>query len=125
MVRAKHQKNKTARGVFTVILSLLVLVLAALVFLYRDKLNPQQLNPQSDDLADLVSASEPFTYETGSRQQFAMMGEHLAIASSTGLQLLDGEGATISREVFSMPKMPVPSTILADRASGLTIRANS
>lgn len=126
MVRAKHKSNKTTGRIFAVVLTLLVLVLAALVFLYRDKLSPAQLNPRSEDLADLLSASEPFTYEAGSRQQFAVMGDHLAIASSTGLQLLDGDGATVSREVFSMTNPAVcatKSTCAFYDVGGFTLRA--
>ena len=126
MVRAKHKSNKTAGRIFAVVLTLLVLVLAALVFLYRDKLSPAQLNPQSEDLADLLSASAPFTYEAGSRQQFALMGDHLAIASSTGLQLLDGDGVTVAREVFSMTNPAVcatKSTCAFYDVGGFTLRA--
>jgi len=102
MVRSEHKKQKNARGIPAVILTILVVVLAVLVFLYRDRLSPSALSDNSEDLADMVSNDDPFTYETGSQQLFALMGDRLAIASSTGLQLLDREGNTVSREVFSM-----------------------
>lgn len=102
MVRSEHKKHKNARGIPAVILTILVVVLAVLVFLYRDRLSPSGLSENSEDLADMASNDDPFTYETGSQQVFALMGDKLAIASSTGLQLLDIAGNTVSREVFSM-----------------------
>ena len=109
MVRAKHTKQKNTQRISAVILTLLVIVLAVLVFLYRDMLSPSSLSQSSEDLSDIISESEPFTYETGSRQMFALMGSNLAVASSTGLQLLDNKGNTVSREVFSMTNPAVCS----------------
>ena len=109
MVRAGHTKQKNTRRMLAVILTLLVIILAVLVFLYRDKLSASSLSESSENLSDIISESEPFTYETGSQQMFALMGSNLAVASSTGLQLLDNEGSTISREVFSMTNPAVCS----------------
>lgn len=102
MVSDKHTKQNTSRRILAVILTLLVVILAVFVFLYRDRFAPASLSKSSEDLADMVSSNEPFTYETGSQQRFALMGSDLAVASSTGLQLLDKDGNTVSREVFSM-----------------------
>jgi len=103
MVRAKHTKqNKMSRRTLAFIATALVVVLAVLVFLYRDKLSPSAISGVSGEASDAFSQSEPFTYETGSQQMFALMGDNLAIASSTGLQLLDSGGNTVSREVYSM-----------------------
>lgn len=102
MVRDKHTKQNTSNRILAVILTLLVVILAVIVFLYKDKFVPSVISKNSEDLADMVSSNEPFTYETGSQQMFALMGEDLAVASSTGLQLLDKDGNTVSREVFSM-----------------------
>ncbi len=99
----KHskQKNKT-RGLSTFIATFLVVVLAVLVFLYHDKLSPSSLSEATGNATQAVSNSDPFTYENGSKQMFTLMGDDLAIASSTGLQLLDSHGKTISRQIFSM-----------------------
>ena len=85
-----------------VIVTILAVVLAVLVFLYRDKLPRSSLSENSDNIADIISDSVPFTYETGSQQIFSLMGDNLLLASSTGLQMLDSNGETVSREVFSM-----------------------
>ncbi|MBP8639970.1 MAG: hypothetical protein KBI01_03590 [Oscillospiraceae bacterium] len=104
MARAKHskKKNKNDHRILAVIVTILVVVLAVLVFLYRDELPIPSLSKGSEDIADIISESEPFTYETGSQLMFALMGDKLAVASSTGLQMLDSGGKTVSREVFSM-----------------------
>ncbi|MEA4894068.1 MAG: DUF5711 family protein [Oscillospiraceae bacterium] len=102
MVRDNNTKQNSTHKISAVILTLLVVTLAVIVFLYRDRFVPSSLSEDSEDLADMVSSNQPFTYETGSKQMFALMGSKLAVASSTGLQLLDEDGETISREVFSM-----------------------
>lgn len=103
MARVKHTKQKRNKGRFSAsIATLLIVVLAFVIFLYRDKLSPSSLGAFSRDRTEIMISSEPFTYENGSKQIFALMGDKLAIASSTGLQLLDDNGNTISREVFSM-----------------------
>jgi len=109
MVRAEHTKQKNTRRIPAIILTMLVIILAVLVFLYRDKLSASSLSESSENLSDIISESEPFTYETGAQQMFALMGSNLAVSSSTGLQLLDTEGSTISREVFSMTNPAVCS----------------
>ncbi len=102
MVSDKHTKQNSTRRILAVILTLLVVILAVIVFLYKDKFVPSPQSKKTEDLADIISSNEPFTYETGSKQMFASMGSDLAVASSTGLQLLDKDGNTVSREVFSM-----------------------
>lgn len=99
--KSTKQKRKT-RGLSTFIASLLVVVLAVLVFLYHDKLSPTSLSQAAGKLTQAVSNSDPFTYENGSKQMFTLMGDDLAIASTTGLQLLDSQGKTLSRQIFSM-----------------------
>lgn len=103
MGRAKHiKKGKSSHRISTVLVTILVVVLAVLVFLYRDKLPLSSLSGNSDKISDIISENKPFTYETGSNQMFTLMGDKLAIASSTGLQLLDSNGSTVSRNVFTM-----------------------
>jgi len=101
MVRAKHTKQNNTRRALAVVATIIIVALAVLVFLYRDKLTFFKAG-NSDEMADIISENEPFTYETGSEQFFTVMGSSLAVASSTGLQLLDSDGKTVSREVFSM-----------------------
>lgn len=98
MAQAKHavtpsRKKKRLISAVTV----LVILAALFVFLYRD-----ELFSKTATNAHNIASGEPFTYENGSDQSFALMGDWLAISSSTGLQLLDENGETFSRQVFSM-----------------------
>lgn len=125
MVRKEHTKQKTNRRILAVILTLLLIVLAVLIFLYRDMLSLGFLTEKSEGLASMVSQNEPFTYETGSQQMFSLMGDSLVVASSTGLQLLDEKGETISREVFSMSNPAVcasSSTCAVYDVGGFSLR---
>lgn len=71
------------------------LALSVAAFLLRDRL----FGP---DPAERYADIEPFTYETGSDQSFAVCGDGLAIASTTGLQLTNSDGETVARSIFSM-----------------------
>ena len=73
----------------------LILALAVAAFLFRDRLF-------SPGPADRYADIEPFTYETGSDQRFALCGDGLAVASTTGLQLTDQAGNTVAKSIFSM-----------------------
>ena len=84
-----------------IITSIIVIVGAVLFFLYRDKLT-NALSVAASTGDETFSDSKPYTYENGSRQLFGLVGENLAVSSSTGLQLLDSNGKTICRQVFSM-----------------------
>lgn len=106
MVRENNTKQKT-HAFTSVVATILVVVLAVLVFLYHDKL---AVSDRASNTSTVASAGEPFTYETGSKQMFALMGDNLAIASSTGLQLLDSSGNTASRQVFTMTNPAVCSS---------------
>lgn len=76
----------------------LIAVIAALVFVYRDSFDVGAFFGGEEKLA----AGEAFTYEAGSNQVYAAVGNALAVAGSTGVELLDGNGQTILRQVFSM-----------------------
>ena len=101
MGRAKHAKQNKSQSALAIVATIVIVALAVLAFLYRDKLTFFKAE-NSDEMADIISESEPFTYETGAEQFFSLMGSNLTVASSTGVQLLDSDGKTVSREVFSM-----------------------
>ena len=56
-----------------------------------------------------VSGSEPYTFESGSMQVCASVGNGMALVSTNSLQLLDSAGNTAARQVFSM-KPPAVTT---------------
>lgn len=101
MGNARHVNKRTRNSRTDAIVGTIIVIVAALcVFLYRDRLFPSSNATERSQTA--VSSGESYTYETGSRQRFALMGDELAIASTTGLQVLDGDGESVLREVFSM-----------------------
>ncbi len=57
-------------------------------------------NPNREETEEYTG--EPYTFEAGSDQVFARMGNFLATASSSGMQVLDEKGATVLRRVFSL-----------------------
>ncbi|MEG1540981.1 MAG: DUF5711 family protein [Oscillospiraceae bacterium] len=97
--KKKASKHRLGRLLLALV-GILIVLGAVLVFLYRDKLSPQALAPPKKDAA--VSETEAYTYENGSNQIFDLMGDKLLIASGSGLQILDGNGVTIARDIFSM-----------------------
>ena len=98
---AKHQTKKSiGKKRAIAIAGTLVLVAAALlVFLYSDSISALLSSETADES---YAAAEPFTFETGSRQYFSLVGDRLVVASSTGLQILNSKGETLQRSVFSM-----------------------
>lgn len=122
MAKAKHAATATRRKRDLITVATFIIIIAAvLVFLYRD-----ELFSKSTGKAEVAVTGEPFTYENGSEQSFALLGEKLCISSSTGLQLLDEKGQTISRQVFSMSEPCVAtggSTCLFYDIGGAALRA--
>lgn len=90
---------------------LLLIAAGVSVFLYRDKLFDGSLKKAEEK----IGSQEPYTYENGANQQFSLIGGKLAIASSTGIQLLDENGEALFRQVFTM-KNPALCTC---RSSGV------
>lgn len=104
----KRRKVKKGRRVIAALLTIIVVAAAILVFLYRDELFGSGI----DSEVNSTKASEPYTYEHGAKQQFALMGGSLAISSSTGLQILDKDGYSVFRQIFSMKE---PSVAAGDK----------
>lgn len=102
MAQKKSKKRGRARAIAAAVGVLILLAAALLALLYRDRLSSDYLGERfgADETGE--TKAEPFTYEVGSGQVFAVSGNNLAVASSTGIQLLDAKGRSIAREVFSM-----------------------
>ena len=84
----KKRRSKTLRRILTGILTLLLIVLAVLVFLFRDALTGEGLRALFGRERSGGEVREAYTYETGAEQIFAPVGDGLAVASSSSLQLL-------------------------------------
>ncbi|MDO4749796.1 MAG: DUF5711 family protein, partial [Eubacteriales bacterium] len=102
----KHKTNKTSRPLVTV-LTVILVVFAVLAFLFRDELNAETIQRLFGREDSSWAGEEAFSYESGGEQVFALSGDGLAAASVTGLQLLDSDGKTVARQVFSMDQPSV------------------
>ena len=101
---AKREKKKTHgfRRVLALILTLALIVLAVLAFMFRDRLTGEGLRSvfRGDEAAP-ASRGDAFTYELGSGQVFAAAGNGLAVASSSAIELLNSTGETVFKQVVS------------------------
>ena len=102
MAEKKRKKRGRGRAIAAVVVTLVLIAAAILALLYRERLSPDYLGDRFGAEDPAETKAEPFTYEAGSGQVFAVSGNNLAVASSTGIQLLDAKGRSIVREVFSM-----------------------
>ncbi len=98
------RKRSVLRRALAVLLTLILIALALGVFLFRDQLNPEGIRRifGVQDNVESGELEEPFSYESGSGQIFALCGDDLAVASSSGLLLFDPEGTPVVREIFGM-----------------------
>ena len=97
----KKQRSKALSRILAGILTLLLVVLAVLVFVFRDELTGEGLRRIFGREEVESAPREAFTYETGAEQVFAAAGDGLAIASSSSVQLLNAAGETVFKQVAS------------------------
>ncbi|MBE6914448.1 MAG: hypothetical protein E7472_05885 [Ruminococcaceae bacterium] len=97
----KKQRSSVLRHIMAVLLTLVLIFLAMLVFLFRDELTGEGLRRNFGREQPIAEEYEAFTYETGAEQVFAPVGDGLAVATSSSVQLLDGAGETVFKQVVS------------------------
>lgn len=100
--KKKSKKRGVGRTILFAVIALILIACAVAALLYRDKLTPDSLSKTFSGDETSESSAEPFTYEGGSMQVFAVSGNRLAVASSTGFQVLNEKGKTAAREVLSL-----------------------
>ena len=101
------RRSRTLRRILAGILTLLLIVLAVLVFVFRDELTGAGLRRIFGREAAEAAAREAFTYETGAEQVFAPAGDGLAVASGACVQLLRSDGSTVFKQVVSYERPAV------------------
>lgn len=98
------KKRKRARSrVLAFVIPALLCAAAVMCFLYRDSLSADGLRrlfgrtveQETDTMRD-------WNYENGSNQVFAQVGNGLAAASSSTMQLIDENGVTVFHQICSM-----------------------
>ncbi|MCC8358030.1 MAG: DUF5711 family protein [Oscillospiraceae bacterium] len=97
---AETLSRRDVRGAL-IALGAALLLFAACIIIW---LNENRFN--TDDLTLSVStaavAEEEYIFDAGSGQVFAAVGDGLAVATSTGLELLDGDGNTVVSTITPM-----------------------
>lgn len=109
-----RSRSKTLRRIGAGLLTALLIVLALLVFVFRDRLTGEGLRETFGKNAPAELTDETYTYETGSGQVFAPVGDGLAVASSSAVQLLDEQGETVFKQIVSYG---APAAFGADKAA--------
>ena len=108
-VKRKRLPRQLRMAVAAVVTVALIL-LAMLTYMYRDYLTKEGLRSLFGESGTDHTGEEAFSYEAGAKQTFALAGNGLAIASTTGLQLLDENGYSAARQVFSMTEPSVAAS---------------
>lgn len=99
--------RRVTAAVFTIIL----VILAALVFIFRDRLTGENLREVFGVLpGEPIMVREDFTYDIGAGQIFAAAGNGLAVATSSSLHLMNAAGGTAFKQVVSFAEPAVFAT---------------
>lgn len=96
-----RKRNSLLRQLPAGILTLLLIMAALLVFVYRDAFSSDNLRQLFARENSVTPVRDAFTYETGAEQVFAPAGDGLAVACSSSVQLLDDKGQTVYKQVVS------------------------
>ena len=99
--RKTDGRSRLLRRIMAGVLTALLIVLAILVFVFRDELTGESLRRAFGRENSVSPAREAFTYETGAEQVFAPAGDGLAVACSSSVQLLNAKGQTVFKQVVS------------------------
>lgn len=97
MSRKRREKSNRRKGLWLVAGLFLLIICIGGLLVYRSGILNQAHSEQN-----IISKTEPYTFETGTRQIFAPMKGGVAVGSTTGLQILDKDGVTVARSVVSV-----------------------
>lgn len=99
--KTKKKNRQWVRRGMAAVLTILLVLLAVVVFVFRDELSEENLQRTLGRENSVNPTKEAFTYETGAEQVFSLAGDGLAIASSSSVQLLNAKGQTVFKQVVS------------------------
>ena len=99
--RDTKKLNSRGRKLVLLVIVLIVAALALAVFLNRDAI-ARRLSSSGGSAAN--GSGEPYTFESGTMQVYASVGDGMALASTNALQLLDSSGKQTAKESYSMKK---------------------
>ena len=99
----KKRRKRAKSRIFAAIVLIILCAAAALCFLYRDRLSADGLRSLFGRTVEQeTDTMRDWNYETGANQVFARVGNGLAVASSSTMQLIDENGVTVFHEICSM-----------------------
>jgi len=100
--KAPKKKSKLLQRILTGVLTVLLVILAVLVFVFRDRLDDESLRESFGKQLEMPQTyGEAFAYESGTDQVFASVGDGLAVASGSAIQLLNADGETVWKQIIS------------------------
>jgi len=94
------KKKKTRRCVLAIVIAVL-LIAAVTGYIFREALPTDRLRGLLKQSTPAADDTEPFTYESGTDQVFATVGNGLAVASGSAVQLLNDAGITVWKKIVS------------------------
>ena len=99
----KKRRKRAHSRIFAGVVLVVLCAAAVLCFLYRDKLSADGLRSLFGRTVEQeTDTMRDWNYETGANQVFARVGNGLAAASSSTMQLIDENGVTVFHEICSM-----------------------
>ena len=99
--KTKKKKKTWLRRILAGVLTVLLIALAVLVFVFRDNLSEEHLRKRLGHTVEISAEPEAYTYESGTDQVFAAAGDGLAVASGSAVQLLNADGETVWKQIVS------------------------
>lgn len=87
------------RAVLTLVLAAVLLAASVVIWLYRDRFDPDRLVLSNETTA---VAKEEYIFDSGTGQLFASVGRGLAAATSSGIELMDSSGQIAVSRLFQM-----------------------
>ena len=110
----EKKKNPVISAVLALIATLLLVALAVLAFVFRDRLTGEGLREMFRSGPAETAQGESFVYESGADQVFAAAGSGLAMASSSSIELMNAAGNTVFKQVVSYG---VPAVFACERGA--------
>ncbi len=102
----KNDKNKpmlshrdAVGAIIALVAALVLLAASAVIWFYRDSFSPDGMILSANTAA---VAQEEYVFDAGSGEAFAAAGQGLAVANTSGFELLDGNGDPVTSMVMQM-----------------------
>jgi hypothetical protein len=95
----RMSRKDVRRTIFSMVIAVILLAAAVLVWFYRDDFHADDLILSASTAA---VAQEEYLFDAGSGQVFAAAGKGLALATSSGLELMDENGEIVTSKLFQM-----------------------